>query len=236
MSGQTAVFNSGSELSVPKPQPDGSLTMERQYGIMVKLTPEVLGDRVHLAIHGQLSELDYGHIVRVGRETVPDVQTREFDTRTELASGQTLAISGLTYVRVEAIARGVPYVSEIPYVGAAFRSVEEERNDMDLLILRGPRSCNRLQRHFTLPPSACKVTCPHRRPCVRSIVRVIRPQPQPIGPRKPIFSGRAKVAAGVRNSPAQEPRLQGDSSGIFPISGRDLAWSPGWYMRRRCSL
>ena len=138
MSGKTAVFNSGGELSVPKPQPDGSVTMERQYGTMVKLTPEVLGDRVHLAIHGRLSELDYGHMVRVGKENVPGVQTREFDTRTELESGQTLAISGQTQVRVETVNRGVPYLSEVPYIGAVIRRTEETRNEVTMLILVQP--------------------------------------------------------------------------------------------------
>ena len=74
MSGKTAVFNSGGELLVPKPQPDGSVAIERQYGTMVELTPEVLDERVHLTIHGRLSELDYGHTMRVGKETVPGVQ------------------------------------------------------------------------------------------------------------------------------------------------------------------
>jgi pilus assembly protein CpaC len=138
MSGKTANFNSGGELSVPKPQPDGSVTMERQNGTMVQLTPEVLGDRVRLTIHGRLSELDYGNMMRVGKEDVPGVHTREFSTRTELESGQTLAISGLTQVRVEAIAHGLPYISEIPYAGAILRSVKEERNEVALLILVRP--------------------------------------------------------------------------------------------------
>lgn len=138
MSGKTAVFTSGDELSVPKRQPDGSVAMEREHGIVVKVTPEVLGDRVDLSIHGVLSELDYAHTVRVGKENVPGVQTSEFDTRTELASGQTLALSGPTRVRIEALARGVPYISELPVVGALFRRVEEERNDIALLILVRP--------------------------------------------------------------------------------------------------
>jgi pilus assembly protein CpaC len=138
MSGKTAVFNAGGELSVPKPQPDGSVTMEQQYGTVVSVTPEAQGDRVHLAIHGTLSELDYGNTVRVGKENLPGVHTREFVTRTELESGQTLAISGLTQVRVEAENRGVPYLSEVPYVGAVLRRIEETRNEVAMLILVRP--------------------------------------------------------------------------------------------------
>ncbi len=138
ISGKTAVFNSGRELSVPKPQPDGSVTMERQYGTVVKVTPEALGDRVQLAIQGRLSELDYENMVRVGKENLPGVRTRGFVTRTELESGQTLAISGPTQVRVEVENRGLPYLSEVPYIGAVIRRTEEIRNEVALLILVEP--------------------------------------------------------------------------------------------------
>jgi len=138
ISGKTAVFNSGGELSVPKPQPDGSVTMERQYGTVVNVTTEAQGNRVHLAIQGTLSELDYRNTVRVGKKNLPCVHKREFVTRTELKSGQTLAISGLTQIRVEAESRGVPYLSEVPYVGAVLRRTEETRNEIAMLILVRP--------------------------------------------------------------------------------------------------
>jgi pilus assembly protein CpaC len=144
-SGNPAVFNSGVELSVPKPQPDGSVRMERQYGTVVRFTPEALGDQVRLAIRGSLSELDYGHTVRVGKENVPGVQKREFDTRAELESGQTLAISGPIELRREVVVRGIPFIKDLPYVGAMFRSVEETLNKIALLILVRPE--------IVLPPA-----------------------------------------------------------------------------------
>ena len=138
LSGKTAISNSGGELPVPKRRPDGSMAIEYQYGTEVEVTPEVLGDTIHLAIRGRVSELDSGHMVRVGQQTVPGVGVREFCTRTELKSGQTLAISCLNQTRVEAVSRGVPYVSEAPYIGAMFRSVKEERNDIAMFILVRP--------------------------------------------------------------------------------------------------
>jgi Flp pilus assembly secretin CpaC len=138
LSGKTAVSNSGGKLPVPKRRPDGSMAIEYQYGTEVEVTPEVLGDTIHLAIRGRVSELDSGHIVHVGQQTVLGVGVRGFCTRTELKSGQTLAISGLNRTRVEAVSRGVPYVSEVPYLGAMFRSVKEERNDIAIFILVHP--------------------------------------------------------------------------------------------------
>jgi Flp pilus assembly secretin CpaC len=138
LSGKTAVINSGSELPVPKRRPDGSMAIENHCGTEIEVTPEVFGDTIHLAILGRVSELDFGHMVRVGQQTVPGIGVREFCTRTELKSGQTLAISGLSQTRLEAISRGLPWVSEVPYVGAIFRSVKEERNEIAMLIIVRP--------------------------------------------------------------------------------------------------
>jgi pilus assembly protein CpaC len=138
LSGETAVFNCGDQLPVPKPQQDGSVAIEYQRGTVVELTPEVLGDKVHLSIHGRLTELDPVHTMRVGKETVPGVRRRDFGTRAELKSGQTLTMRGLTQSRVEAINRGLPYIGEIPYVGAIFRRVEEKRNEIVMFVLVRP--------------------------------------------------------------------------------------------------
>jgi pilus assembly protein CpaC len=138
LSGKTAVSNSGSKLPVPKWRPDGSMAIEYQYGTEVEITPEVLGDTIRLAIHGRVSELDSGNMIHVGQQTVPGVRVREFCTRTELKSGQTLAISGLKQIRMEAVAHGVPYISEVPYLGAMFRIVKEEPNEIEIFILVRP--------------------------------------------------------------------------------------------------
>ena len=135
VSGKTAVLNLGKELSLPKPQSDGSVAIEHRHDTEVEVTPKVLGDKVRLAIHGRLTELDYGHTVCVGKEILPDIRLREFVTCAELKSGQTLAIHGPTEARVEAVSRGAPYISELPYVGAMFRTVEEQRNEIMMLIL-----------------------------------------------------------------------------------------------------
>ncbi|MBN2309332.1 MAG: hypothetical protein JXR94_10195 [Candidatus Hydrogenedentes bacterium] len=102
LSGRTAVFEVG-DVPVPKPQPDGSVAVEHQGATMLRVTPEVLGNRVRLALHCRLAELDRSRMVQVGRRTVPGVRTLEFATRAELASGETLVLAGPTQVRTEEI-------------------------------------------------------------------------------------------------------------------------------------
>jgi pilus assembly protein CpaC len=128
--GKTVNYSSGAKLAIPKPQKDGSTAIGYVYGTEMEVTPAVVGDKVHLAIHAQVSERDDAHLVTVGKETVPGVQSRAFTAHTELKSGQTLVISGPPEVHMEAENRGVPYLSEIPYAGAMFHHVEQTRNEI----------------------------------------------------------------------------------------------------------
>jgi pilus assembly protein CpaC len=53
-------------------------------------------------------------------------------------AGQTFAIAGLVENRVESLNQGLPWVSEVPYLGAAFRTVHETVNEVEVLILVTP--------------------------------------------------------------------------------------------------
>jgi len=140
ISGRRAVFNTGGQFPIPKPQKDGSTAMEwQQYGTQVELTPQMQGDHtVRLSIHFRTAELDRAISVRIGKDTVPGLLVREFMTSTELNIGQTLAFSGLNQVRVETSNSGVPIASSIPYIGSAFKSVKEERNEIAMFVLVRP--------------------------------------------------------------------------------------------------
>jgi len=69
---------------------------------------------------------------------VPGVRTRFAETGVEMNAGQTLAIAGLLQTREEAENRGLPWVSEVPYIGALFRRVQHKANEVELLILVTP--------------------------------------------------------------------------------------------------
>jgi pilus assembly protein CpaC len=56
-----------------------------------------------------------------------------------MMAGQTLAIAGLVQTRVEAQNRGLPVVSEVPYLGALFRRTKEQRNEIETLVLVTPQ-------------------------------------------------------------------------------------------------
>ena len=69
---------------------------------------------------------------------MPGFRSRRADTGVELMAGETLAIAGLVQSRIESENRGLPWISEVPYLGVPFRSVHESVNEVELLMLVTP--------------------------------------------------------------------------------------------------
>lgn len=140
INGEPAFFNAGGEIPVPEPQSLGTISISwKKYGTMVKFVPIVLGNgKIRLEVHPEISELDDSRGYSIAGTTVPAIRLREVRTAVEMMAGQTLSIAGLVETRVESENLGIPWISEVPYLGAAFRSVREKRNEVELLIMITP--------------------------------------------------------------------------------------------------
>ncbi len=127
LSGQPALFNAGGQIPVPTPQSLGTLSIEwKNYGTQVKFIPIVLGNgRIRLDVEPDVSELDDANGPTIAGTRVPGIKQRTVHTTVEMMAGQTLAIAGLVETRIEADNSGLPWISEVPYLGAPFRSVKE---------------------------------------------------------------------------------------------------------------
>ncbi|MFZ1933342.1 MAG: pilus assembly protein N-terminal domain-containing protein [Thermoguttaceae bacterium] len=150
-SGQPALFNAGGQIPVPVPQSLGTLSIEwKDYGTQVKFVPIVLGNgKIRLDVEPNVSELDDATGTTISGTRVPGIKSRSVHTTVEMTAGQTLAIAGLVETRIEGSISGLPWISSLPYLGAAFRSVTETKNDVELLILVTPELAE--------PLDACEV-------------------------------------------------------------------------------
>jgi pilus assembly protein CpaC len=120
----------------------------KQYGTRLDFVPIVLGNgRIHLDLRPSVSEPDQANSI----DGIPAIKTREAETGVELLAGQTLAIGGLIEQRIEASNKGLPWISEVPYLGAAFRTVEETTNEVELLIMVTPELVDGMDAH-QVPP------------------------------------------------------------------------------------
>jgi pilus assembly protein CpaC len=139
-SGRAASFNSGGEFPVPVPQSLGTLSIDwKKYGTQIDFVPIVLGNgKIRLEVRPNVSELDYATSTTIQGTTVPGLKSRNADTAVELSAGQTLAIAGLVENLTEAENVGLPWISEVPYLGVAFSKKHEKTNEVELLILVTP--------------------------------------------------------------------------------------------------
>ena len=137
ISGRPAFFEVGGEIGYVKSTSlDGTVTVDfKEYGTRVDFVAIVLGNgRVRLEVRPRISEPDEANSLM----GIPALKTRTVDTGVELQAGQTLAIAGLVQTRIEASNHGLPWFSEVPYLGTLLRRVEHENNEVELLVLVTP--------------------------------------------------------------------------------------------------
>ncbi len=149
VSGRPARFNVGGEFPIVIPSGLGQSTIEfKPFGTEVNFVPIVLGNgNIRLEVRPRISERDDANGVQQNGFDVPALRVREVDTGVEMKAGQTLALAGLVQTRIEAQERGLPYISDVPYIGALFRDVQEVVNEVELLILVTPEYADGMEPH-----------------------------------------------------------------------------------------
>lgn len=144
ISGETASFLVGGEFPIPVGQQNGQVTIEfKQYGISLAFVPTVLSaERIVMRVRPEVSELSEQGAVRLTANNqsiqVPGLTVRRAETTVELGSGQSFAIAGLLQDTSRTLGRALPYVGEIPVLGALFRSDRYQRNETELVIVVTP--------------------------------------------------------------------------------------------------
>ncbi|REJ67270.1 MAG: histidine kinase [Planctomycetota bacterium] len=166
VSGRAASFQSGGEFPILIPQSLGTVSIEyKRFGTQVDFVPIVLGNgRIRLEVRPRVSEIDETRSVTINDITVPGLRVREVDTGVEMQAGQTLALAGLVQNRIEARNLGIPALADLPYVGAAFRRVTEENNEIELLILVTPELVEAMDCH-EVPPGGPGLNTASPRDC-----------------------------------------------------------------------
>ena len=140
LSGREATFLAGGEFPIPVAQEANSVTVEfREFGVRLSFTPTVLsGQLIRLEVAPEVSEPDFTNVVQIAGFSIPGRRVRNAHTTIELGSGQTFAIAGLLRTDMRAVATRVPWLGNLPVLGAMFRSVEYRKDETELLIIVTP--------------------------------------------------------------------------------------------------
>ncbi|MCB5411194.1 type II and III secretion system protein family protein [Pseudogemmobacter faecipullorum] len=140
LSGQEAKFLAGGEYPIPVRGDEGSITIEyKPFGVEMNFTPYVIdGDIINLQITAAVSSIDAGSTIKTENFSVSGFKRRETSTTVEMRDGESFAIAGLLQDDFRNSNGQVPWLGDVPILGALFRSVDYQRSQSELVIIVTP--------------------------------------------------------------------------------------------------
>ena len=140
LSGQTAKFLAGGEYPIPVLGSDSTVTVEyKPFGVEMAFTPRVVdGDLINLEIGASVSAIDTTVTMSSGGFTVNAFKKRQTSTTVEMRDGESFAIAGLLQDDFTDLNSQIPWLGDVPVLGALFRSADYSRKQSELVIIVTP--------------------------------------------------------------------------------------------------
>jgi pilus assembly protein CpaC len=155
ISGESATFIAGGEFPVPAGYSCDPVTRVcttqisfKKFGISLNFTPVVLTEgRISLRVMTEVSELSNDNSITLSQAvsatstnslTIPSIKTRRAETTLEIPSGGSMAMAGLIAEQTKQAVNGFPGLTQLPVLGALFRSRDYVNNQTELMVLVTP--------------------------------------------------------------------------------------------------
>ena len=132
--GHEALINIGAEVPVPRTTTSNTVTTTgidyREAGIILRYTPRVTADgNIVARVHTEVSTPVFVEDLKAYR-----FQKRSADTTVRLKNGETMVIGGLIDSDESRSLSKIPFLGDIPILGAFFRSVRTSKTETELMI------------------------------------------------------------------------------------------------------
>ncbi len=154
LSGQQASFLAGGEYPIPVVDQDGNVSVEyKPIGVQLGFTPRVVnGDIINLQLNTSVSSLADSVSYEASGISVTAFNTRKASTTVEMRDGQSFAIAGLLQDDFVSNVAQVPWLGDVPILGALFRSTDYARSQSELVII--------ITAHLVTPTHGAALTLP----------------------------------------------------------------------------
>lgn len=133
LSGESASFLVGGEIPILVRDKDSVTVQYKEYGIRLNIAAKV-GKRQKIKLHvaNELSNVTSSY--NFNDYQIPTMRTRRSSSTIELADGDSFVIGGLLSEGEKESLTRVPFISDIPILGALARHATTERNKTELVI------------------------------------------------------------------------------------------------------
>jgi type IV pilus assembly protein PilQ len=138
--GREAIIEQGQEIPYQESASSGATTTQFKKAVLsLKVTPQITpDDRIILDL--TVSKDNVGQVVPSATGGfVPSIDTREITTQVLVNDGQTVVLGGILETERRDTVNKVPYLGDIPGLGALFRSKQKTDNKDELLIFVTPK-------------------------------------------------------------------------------------------------
>ena len=150
ISGESATFIAGGEFPIPGGYSCDPITRActtqisfKKFGISLNFTPVVMTEgRISLRVMTEVSELSNDNAITLNQAgsslTIPSVKTRRAETTLEIPSGGAMAMAGLIQDQTKQAINGLPGLTQLPVLGALFRSRDFVNSQTELMVIVTP--------------------------------------------------------------------------------------------------
>ncbi|MFP5419445.1 MAG: type II and III secretion system protein family protein [Gammaproteobacteria bacterium] len=139
-SGAKATFLAGGEFPYSVSNINGTTILFKPYGIRLDIEPRVDHNGVIRAkIMSEVSDIDTSISTTAG----PALRTRKTETEFNVMEGGTIVLSGLLRRDASTSLDKVPFLGDIPVLGALFRSKRFQNNETELVVFVTPVAVDR---------------------------------------------------------------------------------------------
>jgi pilus assembly protein CpaC len=134
-SGKEASFLVGEEIPIVQQLPQSFTVEFKEVGVRMKIKPTADSEnRINTTIHAEVSQ-----VIGTGANSIPIIGAKTADTTLQANDGQTIVIGGLLENNVSRdLLRKLPWLAEIPVLGALFRDKQFDQTKREVLFFMTP--------------------------------------------------------------------------------------------------
>jgi pilus assembly protein CpaC len=111
----------------------------KPFGVQLTFTPTITSTgAIDLKVAPEVSSLDFSNAVTLQGFLIPALSQRKADTEVVLKDGESFVIAGLLDNRVTENLVKVPWLGDVPILGALFKSRQTKKSSTELLVVITP--------------------------------------------------------------------------------------------------
>ncbi len=139
-SGEQADFLAGGEYPIPVAGDQGQISIEfKPFGVALTFIPTVIDDDlINLELTTEVSSIDASTSTTQNGFAINTFNIRRASTNVEVRDGQSFAIAGLLQDDFTDNVGQVPWLGDVPILGALFRSSQFQRRQSELVVIITP--------------------------------------------------------------------------------------------------